>query len=132
MSTNNIIVEFAAGEQLSTSAWATLVTSVVGKSNAEVVTFVKAQEEEYRSLTEATRMPSTWRSAKAVILRALSVGIVITNGVGKTALEKLIRTVKAEAEAKTETERNRRAEFVRLWNAMDDDDKDWVKGYIGA
>jgi len=94
----NIIVDYAAADQLSGNAWSGLVKAVWAMSLVDTDTFLKTEETEYGRLTSNRPLPSTYRSAKAVVRAAkrASVSLVDVNNapLGKTAVEKAVKAFK--------------------------------------
>ncbi len=132
---SNIIVDFAASEQLVGTAWSKLIEHVAGQSVEAVTLFIEAQETEFRDLTGVTRMPSTWRSAKAVVLNALRNTITITPGTGKTALEKATKAARHPRMlelAEDEKTRNLHEEFMSWYYAAqaERDALEWAHGIL--
>ena len=93
------LVKYAVGEKATNEAWGTLVLEVhkvhaVGGSDLREV--LKNAEQEFKEKT-GTGLPSAYRSAKSVILKALENGVpIITENdqpMGKTAVEKAIKAV---------------------------------------
>jgi len=94
-------------DKLGEDAWAVLVREVQaalksGKTRDQIMEDMKVAEDTWKASTGDTAMPSTYRSAKAVCLKAVAADVPIVdadgNPQGKTAVEKAYKA-KAEAEA---------------------------------
>jgi len=95
------IMQYGASDKLTGDAWKTLVENVQ-KTVADggvVVEVLKNAEAEFKERTKKP-LPSAWRSAKSVVLRAYEKGINLTDEqgvVGKTAVEKMLKESKEPA-----------------------------------
>ena len=96
------IIQYAASDKLDGDAWNTLVTSSIPILVSDLPTVLRNAEDEFKERTSLTAMPSRWRSAKSVLLKARNSGVVLTdeNGrvIGKSAVESICQGMK-EAEA---------------------------------
>jgi hypothetical protein len=90
----SIITHYAASDSLAVDAWKYTVEGVCAMENPdnlqEVAAGLLAWESGYKEETGATSCPTSWRSAKSVILAAIKAGISLVdadgNAVGKTAI----------------------------------------------
>lgn len=73
-----------------TDGWFNELLSVIGVASVPPRDCFKYYEEKYKEKTSAKSMPSTYRSAKSVILKGLNHNIHLW-GMGKSAIEKEIR-----------------------------------------
>ena len=92
------LVKYAVGEKATNEAWGTLVL-VVHKARVPGVDLrevLKNAEQEFKEKT-GTGLPSAYRSAKSVLLKAIDHGVpIVTENeqpMGKTAVEKAIKEV---------------------------------------
>lgn len=92
------IIQYAASDKLDGDAWATLVRSSIDYSTVELPDVLKNTETEFKERTGHTAMPSRWRSAKSVLLKARNAMITLMddNGqvLGKSAIEKMVTATK--------------------------------------
>ena len=100
-------------ESLTTDAWAVMVREIDnalknGKDHSAIKGEMKAAEDAWKASTGVTVMPSTYRSAKAVALKAVAhkIPLLEADGAvrGKTAIEQAYKAVEAgspEAAAKS-------------------------------
>jgi hypothetical protein len=100
-------------ETLTGDAWAVMVREIAAalKSGAKIESIradMKAAEDTWKAQTGATSMPSTYRSAKAVALKAVEGGRDLLdsegNPKGKTAVEKETKAAESVAKAAEEAE----------------------------
>lgn len=86
------IVQYGASDKLTCDAWRTLVlkSDECKRSGEDLRAVLKNAETEFKK-TVKKRLPTAWRSAKSVILKAYDKGvpaIVDNEVVGKSAVEK--------------------------------------------
>lgn len=92
------IVQYGASDKLTGDAWATLVrkSDECVRTGEDLRGVLKNAEREFKE-TVKKQLPSTWRSAKSVVLKAYDKGVpVLVNNevVGKSAVEKACKTGK--------------------------------------
>ena len=96
------IIQYAASDKLDGYAWNTLVMSSIAFTRDDLPNVLRNAEEEFKERTGLTSMPSRWRSAKSVLLKARNnlVPLMDDNGqvIGKSAIERLCKGTK-DAEA---------------------------------
>lgn len=98
------IVRYAAGAKMDAGAWNTLVLEVAQEyaNGHEIGAVLKNAEEKFKEMTGETTMPSAYRSAKCVIVKAYTLGITTLNSNnearGKTEVEKAIKEAAPKAE----------------------------------
>lgn len=94
------IMQFGASDKLDGDAWSTLVTNIQSarKEGRDLQDVLKNAEKEFKEKT-GKALPSKWRSAKSVALRAYNASVSLTDEqglpVGKSAVEKLLKKDKA-------------------------------------
>jgi hypothetical protein len=92
------IIQYAASDKLDGDAWNTLVTSSVAFTRDDLPNVLRNAEDEFKERTGLTAMPSRWRSAKSVLLKARNnlVPMMDDNGqvIGKSAIERLCKGTK--------------------------------------
>jgi len=90
------IMQFGASDKLDGDAWGTLVTNIQSarKEGRDLQDVLKNAEKEFKEKT-GKALPSKWRSAKSVALRAYNASVSLTDEqglpVGKSAVEKLLK-----------------------------------------
>ena len=92
------IVQYGASDKLTCDAWRTLVlkSDECIRTGEDLRTVLKNAEKEFKD-TVKKQLPSAWRSAKSVVLKAYEKGVpVIVNNevIGKSAVEKACKTGK--------------------------------------
>jgi hypothetical protein len=135
-------------EKLSTDAWAVLVREVQsalknGKTRDQIMEEMKVAEDTWKASTGDSVMPSTYRSAKAVCLKAVAAGLSLVdadgNPNGKTAMEKAYKEKAALEEGDAvPTEEEHDAEIMKLvsklgalWPKLDSAKRDLLVAQIG-
>lgn len=98
MSAIESLMQYAAGNKLAGKAWNGLVIATAPFTVTEVKEFLGTAEESFKEQTGEKHMPSAYRSAKSVILRAKGMGIAMLSGEGgvisargKSEVEKVMR-----------------------------------------
>lgn len=96
MSAFTVIASFAGSSKLETNAWADLCRlSHNTPSSVDFANVLKNGETEFKERTGESSLPSRYRSAKSVIIRARDKGVeYVSEGgeaLGKTAVEKALR-----------------------------------------
>jgi hypothetical protein len=96
MSAFNVIVSYAAGRKMEGNAWHDLCIVANNHNDGEaLVDVLKNGEKEFKERTKETRLPTTYRTAKCIILSANDKGVAFMSAdgkpIGKSAVEKAIR-----------------------------------------
>lgn len=85
------IMQCAGSDKLTEGAWKTLVIRTKDVLNGDLEYVLKKAEREFKERTGYTKLPSRWRSAKSVLMKARGVGVALVSGdsvIGKSAVEK--------------------------------------------
>jgi hypothetical protein len=96
MSAYTVIASYAAGKKLEGNAWRELC--LIAKNHPhvdDIADVLKNGEDEFKERTGEKKLPTSYRTAKSVILKARENGVAFMseNGepLGKTAVEKMLR-----------------------------------------
>lgn len=89
------LLQYAGSDKLDRDGWATLVMSTRNVDNADLELVLKNAEDAFKERTKLTALPTKWRTAKSVLLKARRAGMsmIDENGevVGKSAAEKYVK-----------------------------------------
>jgi hypothetical protein len=96
MSAYTVIASYAAGKKLEGNAWRDLCLIANNHTHVDdIADVLKNGEDEFKERTGEKKLPTSYRTAKSVILKARENGVAFMseNGepLGKTAVEKLVR-----------------------------------------
>lgn len=94
MSAYTVIASYAAGKKLEGNAWRDLCL-IASNHTDDLADVLKNGEDEFKERTGEKKLPTSYRTAKSVILKARDKGVAFMseNGepLGKTAVEKMLR-----------------------------------------
>jgi len=94
MSAYVVIASYAAGKKLEGNAWRDLCL-IASNHTEDLADVLKNGEDEFKERTGEKKLPTSYRTAKSVILKARDNGVAFMseNGepLGKTAVEKMLR-----------------------------------------
>jgi len=128
------IIQFAASDKLDGDAWNTLVTSSAGITVDDLPNVLRNAEDEFKERTGLTAMPSRWRSAKSVLLKARNnlVPLCDDNGqvIGKSAIERLCKGTKEAEVIDPYAEVDRHLEALRVLLGMFADKRVELQAHI--
>jgi hypothetical protein len=128
------IIQFAASDKLDGDAWNTLVTSSTHILYSDLPTVLRNAEDEFKERTGLTAMPSRWRSAKSVLLKARNnlVPMMDDNGqvIGKSAIERLCKGTKEAEEIDPVAEVNKHMDALSRLLLMFPDRRIDLHAYI--
>lgn len=94
---------YAESEKAKGNGWATLAVAVAFLSAAEAEGVCAETEGQFKRNNPKAGVPTAFRTAKSVALKALRLGVALVdaegNAIGKTAIEKACKAAQAEADA---------------------------------
>jgi hypothetical protein len=130
---------FGASDATSKGAWGALVKSVAvaiaeGKGRDRVEAEMAMAEDEYKRVNSVTALPSAWRSAKAVALKAVDQGLDLIDEdgvpIGKTEAERTLSGKGSKTDFEKATESANRV--VKLGRKLTDSEKEAIRTILAG